>query len=501
MSATTEYLAIDLGASSGRGVVGSFNGSRLALHEVHRFPNTPISLPTGLHWDTPRLFEEIKHSLTIAARSSGELAGIGIDTWGVDYALLSSAGELLGLPHHYRDPRTNGAMEEVFKLVPRERIYERTGIQFMALNTLYQMHAERKCGDGRLELARKMLFTPDLLNYWLTGEQRTERTIASTSQFYDTGTNTWADDIVRAVGIPERLLPEIATPGSTLGPLRRALADEVGVRSVAVILPGSHDTASAVAAAPGGVAGNDGDRGAWAYISSGTWSLVGRELTRPVRTPAALAANFTNETGVEGTIRFHKNIAGLWLLQECQRVWAMQGRSYTFEQMAEMAKAASPFGVLVDPDDGPFGEVCDMPARIAAYAVRTGQRPPDSDAAVVRCIFESLALKYRMTIELLEGLTGAVGTIHVVGGGSRNELLCQLTADACSRVVIAGPVEATAAGNVMVQALAQRRVSSLAEIRAVVAASFPQVTYTPRPNAHRSGWDDAWGRFQRLFAR
>jgi rhamnulokinase len=487
MPATADYLAIDLGASSGRGVVGSFDGSKISLREVHRFPNVPVVLPTGLHWDTPRLFEETKRSIALAAQSGAAPSGVGIDTWGVDYALLSSAGELLGLPHHYRDPRTAGLVEAACRKVPRELIYARTGIQFMALNTLYQLLAEARSADGRLAAATKLLFTPDLLNYWLTGVQRSERSIASTSQFYDTGANAWATDLLRALGLPEQILPDVALPGTPVGPLLASIGDETGARDLSVIAPAGHDTGCAVAAVPAEAARD------WAYLSSGTWSLVGRELAAPIRTPAALEANFTNESGVAGTIRFHKNVAGLWLLQECKRTWAAQGRSYSFEQLAAMGAGAPAFAVLVDPDDPSFAEPGDMPARIRAFAARTGQAPPDSDAALVQCILESLALKCRVVIDSLEQLTGPVRTIHIVGGGSRNHVLCQFTANACARPVLAGPVEATAAGNVMVQAMAQGRVGSLAEVRAVVRASIDLISYQPRDPI---AWADALGRFR-----
>lgn len=382
-------------------------------------------------------------------------------------------------------------MEEAFRLVPREQIYRRTGIQFMALNTLYQLMAERRTSDKRLDGAHRLLFTPDLLNYWLTGVQRSERSIASTSQLFDTGAGVWAADLARALDIPESILPNVAAPGTPVGALLSSIADETGVRGVTVIAPASHDTGSAVAAVP--AVGED-----WAYVSSGTWSLVGRELHAPIRTTAALGANFTNECGVGGTIRFHKNVAGLWLLQECRRVWAQQGKSFTFEQLAAMALEAPAFAAFVDPDDASFAEPCDMPARIRAFCNRTGQEPPATEGAIARCIFESLALKCCVVIDELENLTTPVRVIHVVGGGSRNEVLCRFTASACARPVLAGPVEATAAGNVMVQAMAERRVDSLKEIREVIAASTSPVTYEP---ADTSDWNAARERFHAILAK
>lgn len=492
MSTAHNYLAIDLGASSGRAVLGSFDGQRLTLRELHRFNNGPVELPTGLHWDAGRLLNEIKHSLTLAAQSGTPLSGIGIDTWGVDYGLLDQSGTLLSDPHHYRDPRTRTMMDAAFARVSRDRIYARTGIQFMPLNTLYQLLADLHAPGHPLKRAARLLFIPDLLNYWLTGIARTEPTIASTSQLYDTGSHIWAEDLIEALAIPAHILPEVAPPCTPIGPLLPALARDTGAGPITVFSIGSHDTASAVAAVPAlGDSATDG----WAYISSGTWSLVGRELLAPIRSPQAMLANFTNECGIEGTIRFHKNIAGLWLLQECQRVWAGQGRRYTFDQLVTIALASPPFASLIDPDHPPFAEFGDMPARIRDYCARAGEPVPDSDGALVRCILESLAIKSRIVIDLLETLTTPVKTIHIVGGGAQNHLLCQFTASATARPVLAGPIEATAAGNIMSQVLATRGVTSLAHIRAVIAASLPPTRYEPQaPEA----WATALGRFRVL---
>lgn len=476
MPGPSHYLAIDLGASSGRAVLGALEHGRLSLHELHRFPNGPIE-QDGLRWDAPKLLEEIIHAITLAAREGVTLRGIGIDTWGVDYGLLDEAGRLLALPHHYRDPRTRGRMGAAARVVPPETIYARTGIQFLELNTLYQLLAERDDPQKVLARARRMLLMPDLLNYWLTGRAACEETNASTTQLFDTGERAWAKDLVNAFDLPAELFPEVLPPGTALGPLREEIAQRTRAGPVPVILPGTHDTASAVAGTPGGP-GRD-----WAYISSGTWSLVGRELASPLRTAEALAANFTNECGVAGTIRFHKNVAGLWLLQECQRHWESLGRPYTHEQLQQMAAAAPPLAALVDPDDASFAGFTDMPQRLREFCARTGQSAPTGDGAIVRCILESVALRCAGVIESLESLTGPVRAIHLVGGGSRNELLCRFTADAAGRPVLAGPVEATAAGNIMVQAMADGRAGSLAEIRAVIASSFPPVRYEPGASA------------------
>lgn len=483
------YLAFDLGASSGRAVLGSFDGSRLALKELHRFTNGPSRLLDNLHWDTPRLFEELKRGL-LACKAAGVTPdALGIDTWGVDYGLVSSSGELVGLPFHYRDPRTHGMMDEAFKRVARGEIYNRTGIQFMALNTVYQLLADLKASDGRLASAATMLLTPNLLNYWLTGVRGAEESIASTTQLYDPVRRAWDLDLIRRLGLPEKIFPEIVPPGTTVGLLAKVLAEELGMARIPVIAPGCHDTASAVAAAP--ASGSD-----WAYISSGTWSLVGMELAAPVCTPEALAANFTNEAGVSGTTRFHKNVAGLWLVQECQRVWATQGRTYEFDQLIALASKAKPFTAFIEPDDERFSEFGDMPGRIRQYCSEHNQTPPDSDGAIVRCVLESLALKYRVVIDLVEEIAGRkVATIHLVGGGVNNTLLCQFTADATGRPVIAGPVEATAAGNVLVQAMAQGKVSSLREIRTVVGASTELKRYEP---LWQQAWPEALVRFKAL---
>lgn len=494
MPAPLHYLAIDLGASHGRAVLGSLGRDHLQLEELHQFPNGPITLPTGLHWDTPRLLAEIKHGISLAQRSfaasrGGRLSGIGIATWGVDYGLLNGEGKLLSLPHHYRDPRTRGLMDEVFAVIPRAELYSRTGIQFMPLNTLYQLRADR--ASGRLSAAAQLLFTPDLLNFWLTGIARTEPCIASTSQMLDPAITSWCGDILAALELPASILPNIAPPASEIGPLLPDVAAETGAGPVPVIAPGSHDTASAVAATPG-----RGDR--WAYISCGTWSLLGRELAGPIRTAAAMEAGFTNECGIAGTVRFHRNITGLWLLQECQRTWDEQGLPHDLDTLLPLARAAPALSCLIDPDHASFAEFGDMPARIRSYCQSTGQQPPKTPGAITRCVLESLALKHRQVLESLEDVTGRpIDRLHIVGGGARNELLCQWTADATGREVLAGPAEATAAGNVLAQAMASGNLGSLSEIREVVARSFSPARYEP---SDRSAWADAIGEFRSLPA-
>ncbi|MBV8076428.1 MAG: rhamnulokinase, partial [Planctomycetaceae bacterium] len=488
---TSAYLALDLGAESGRGLLGKFDGARLTLEEVHRFLNVPVRMLQTLHWDLPRLFDEIKTALRKAGAANPRLDGMGIDTWGVDFGLIGRGDTLLGNPVHYRDARTEGMMEAAFRRVPRERIYEVTGLQFLPFNTAYQLLALRRAGSPLLAAAETLLMMPDLFAWLLTGRRVGEWTNASTTQLLDPRSGTWSDALCRGLDLPREVLPELIEPGTEIGPMLRSVADEVGIAAgLTVLAPGTHDTASAVAAVPavgpGSVAKGPPD---WCYLSSGTWSLLGVEVPRPVITAETLRYNLTNEGGVAGTTRLLKNIMGLWLVQECRRTWARAGRDLSYEELIPRAEAAMPFAALVDPDDATFLTPGDMPARLAAFCIRTGQAPPADEGAFVRCALESLALKYRATIEQLETILGTtIRTIHVVGGGTRNALLCQFTADACGRLVHAGPVEATAVGNVLLQAMARGRIASLADARAIVARSFPVTVYEPRA---AGVWDEA----------
>jgi rhamnulokinase len=469
----SRFLAIDLGAETGRAMLGSLDHGRLTLEELHRFPNTPVRLPTGLYWDTLRLFHEIRHALSICGRERKiELDGIGIDTWGVDFALLGADGALVDNPRHYRDSRTSGMLEKTFAVVERAEIFSQTGIQFMPLNTLYQLNAMRLAASPALQTARKLLFMPDLFNYWLTGEMRAEASIASTSQFYNPIKKQWAIGLFRRLNLPERILPELAPPGTRLGTLLPEIAAWSGLApSVPVYATACHDTAAAVAAVP---AEGEG----WCYISSGTWSLMGVELNAPIINEQSLALNFTNEVGAGNTIRLLKNIAGLWLLQECRRAWALDGRDYGYEELSKLAAAAPLAGTLIDPDA--FPEPGRMPERIAEYCRARGFEVPQQAGEMTRLILESLAATYRKVLNNLEALLGRqIKRIHIVGGGSRNQLLNQLAANATGRTVIAGPTEATAAGNILVQAIGAGVVSGLSEARQIVARSFPLQTYQP----------------------
>ncbi len=487
-----EILAFDLGAESGRAVLGKLGGGKLELEEIHRFPNEPQWILGRLHWDTPRLFAEIKNGLTRAAREKGARpSSLGVDTWGVDFALLDQNDELLGLPYHYRDHRTDGIMERTFELVPREDIYRATGIQFMQINTLFQLMAMRFSNSPLLDSTRSLLFTPDLLHFWLTGRKANELSIASTSQFYDPTSRGYATTLLDRLGIPTGFLQEIVEPGTNLGRLHDSVTRETGAEGMQVIAPASHDTGSAVAAVPAESAGG------WAYISCGTWSLVGVESQRPVISNRTLEYNLTNEGGVNCTTRLLRNVMGLWILQQCRRSWERAGRKYGYDELAAMAEDAPPLDVLVDPDDESFLNPPDMPEAIAGFCRRTGQIPPEGVAATVRCITESLALKYRWVIEKLEDVTRErMEVIHVMGGGCRNRQLCQATADATGRTVLAGPVEATAIGNIVIQAISLGDLGSLADARALIRRSFPQEECRPNDTA---AWDTAYERFLRLL--
>ncbi len=488
----SRHLAFDLGAESGRAVLGVLDGGRLTVRELHRFPNGVLTVRGRCCWNLFRLFEQIKEGLRIAARpSGGPPQSLGIDTWGVDFVLLDERGEMLGLPIAYRDSRTAGAMDSFFRKLPRERVYERTGIQLMPINTLFQLEALVRDRSPLLPAARDLLFIPSLFHYWLAGVKSAEFTFATTSQLFNPHTGDWDDEILAALDLPRRLLPPIVAPGTRLGDLDASVAAETGAGPIPLIAVATHDTGSAVAAAPG-----EGDD--WAYLSSGTWSLLGVESPRPLIDAATRAANITNEGGVGGTFRVLKNIAGLWLVQQCRRAWS-RDREVDYDELTAAANGAPPLRSLLDPDDPSFANPPDMPAAIRDFCRRTRQPVPDTHGEVVRCALESLALKYRFVLAQLERAAGrSVERLHVIGGGARNQLLNQLAANATGRLVLAGPIEATAVGNLLVQAMALGRLSSLAELRAIVRRSFPPEVYPPHPSP---AWDDAWERFLALGPR
>ncbi|MDW8396106.1 MAG: rhamnulokinase family protein [Anaerolineae bacterium] len=487
-------LAVDLGAESGRVISAAFDGNKLILSEIHRFPNRPVRVRGHLHWNVLSLWDEVQSGLRKAASQLEPIASVGVDTWGVDFALLDAAGELIGNPYHYRDARTDGMMALAFSRLPRERIFERTGLQFMQLNTLYQLLAMAEARAPALEHARALVMMPDLFHYWLSGEIACEFTEATTTQFYNPRTQDWARDVLRALGIPDHFLVRIVPPGTDFGELAEPVvrATDARLAGVRVIAPASHDTASAVFGVPARSA-------RYAYISSGTWSLLGAVVTEAVITPQALAFNFTNEGGVNGTFRLLKNIMGMWLVQECRRRWAApDGTLIPYAELFAMAEAAPAFVALIDPDAPEFLHPEDMPSAIAEHCRRSGQTPPADRGTMVRCILESLALKYRLTLEQLQYLLGyPVEVIHVVGGGAQNALLCQFTADACQVPVVAGPVEATAVGNALVQLIALGHLSSAEEARELVRRSFQLTTYLPRAS---EVWEGVYHRFRQLVS-
>lgn len=481
------FVAADLGAGSGRVLAGAFDGASVSLQEMWRFPNRPIRVNGHLHWDVLRLFDEMQTGLGRAGHQCGRITSVGVDTWGVDFGLLDRTGALIGNPYHYRDPRTDGVMERVFQVASPDEIFERTGCQFAQLNTLYQLYS--MVDSPALEQAATLLMMPDLFNYWLTGVKAAEFSVATTTQFCDPARLSWTTDLLARLGLPTAILPPIMPSGVTLGPLLPEWAELPGLSDACVVAPACHDTASAVAAIPA-VSPN------FAYISSGTWSLMGVVSPTPVINATARRFNFGNEGGVDGTMRVLKNITGLWLLQECRRAWAGQDENLSYDDIMALASAAPPLRSLVNPDADAFVHPADMPAAICAYCAATGQPAPSDRGAIVRAALEGLALKYRMTVEELEILSGRrLDVIHVVGGGAQNALLCQLAADACNRPVYAGPVEATALGNMLAQLIATGECASWAEAREIARASIEMREYTPQAN---SDWDAAFERFLRL---
>jgi len=484
------YLAVDLGAESGRVIAGIWNGKRLKLEEINRFPNGPVALGETIRWDVLRLWAEIQNGLTLAGKKFGkEVVSVGADTWGVDFVLLNKQDEILGQPFHYRDVRTRGAMERTFKKVSRAEIFAQSGLQFMELNSLYQLLAWKQHSPALLEATQTLLFMPDFLHWAMGGTKKAEFTIASTSQFVHPLKRDWSLSLLKKLGLPTHFLPKIVPPGRSLGKLRKSLVTRTGLGAIKVVAPPSHDTAAAVAGVPTAKTG----KANWAYLSSGTWSLMGVEVDKPILTKRALELNMTNEGGIEGTYRLLKNIMGLWLVQQCKRSFDASGRKYDYAQLAAMAEKAKPLRSIVNLNDPRFLNPPDMPKAIQAFCRESRQPIPRSEGELVRCCYESLALKYREVIGSLEELTGeTIEVIHIVGGGSQSELLNQFTADACQRQVVAGPVEATAMGNLLTQVKADGELGSLAEMRNVVRASSLVQYYEP------SAWDAAAVRFGKL---
>ena len=454
-----------------------FADGGLRLEELHRFPNNPVTVRGTLYWDILRLWREVQAG--IAKGTSFQPASLGVDAWGVDFVLLDAQGDLLGNPVHYRDPRTAGMLERAFARVPKENIFAQTGIQFISINTLYQLLSLVARQSPQLAMARTFLTIPDLFHHWLSGSRACEFTIATTTQLFDPRAGTWASELLRALEVPCSIFPPIVQPGTRLGTYE----------GMPVIAPACHDTASAVAAVPARTP-------RFAYISSGTWSLVGLEVSEPLINVAALAANVTNEGGVAGTYRLLKNVMGLWLLQQCRAIWASQGHAYTYVDLVSLAQAAPPLRSFVNPDDARFLSPGDHPQWVQAWCAEHGQPVPETHGAIVRCVLDSLALTYRAVLETLHGLVGYTSNVvHIVGGGARNDLLCQLTANATALPVVAGPVEATVLGNALVQLIALRALGNMAEARQRVASMGGQQAYEPQD---RSRWEEAYQRFREV---
>jgi len=482
-----KFLAIDIGASSGRAIIGSLKSGIVTLKEIHRFDNHMTQVHGRYHWDIYRIFDDIKKGMAEAVSQEETPVSIGIDTWGVDYGLLDEAGHILGLPFAYRDHRTDTAMEELFRIIPKEELYKLTGIQFLQFNTVFQLFAAVRDKLPSMQIARDLLFIPDLLNFLLSGIRKSEFSFVTTSQLFNPEKNAWASEVFDRIGVPISLMQEIVAPGTVIGKLTEEMVKETGMPRVDVTAVASHDTGSAIAAIPA-----EGDD--FAYISSGTWSLMGIESKTPVISPESMKYNFTNEGGVCGTYRVLKNIMGLWLIQECRRIWAQSGEAYSFAALVRRAEASKPFKTQVDPDHPSLLNPNNMPGALASLARRANEPVMEDPGEFARCIFESLAFRYRQTLEELKQISDKeIRKIHIIGGGSHNELLCQFAANATGLPVIAGPAEGTALGNIMVQAMAQGEISSLSEIREVIRRSFEFKEFLPENVAE---WDANYGKFQ-----
>lgn len=486
---TYNVLAMDFGASSGRGIIGRFDGERITTEEIHRFENRPVTLAGRFSWDAPALYSEILSAIAYSVKTEGGIGAVGVDTWGVDYGYIDCNGHLLQNPTHYRDARTLHIRDKFFSKVPWYELYSITGIQNLNFNTVYQLYADLLYSPHLVEAADKMLFMPDLFNYFLTGEKRTEYTIASTGAILDAETREISSELLKRAGIPERLFAPMTEPSSVLSSLKDDVRSITGAdSSLKVVNTASHDTASAVISVP--AAGEN-----FVYISSGTWSLLGTELNEPLISDMSRKYTFTNEGGAERKIRFLKNIAGLWLSQESRRQWRREGHEYSFDELADMAASVTSRRFIIDPDDDRFTPPGDMPRRIADYCEETGQGRPETPGEIIRCIFDSLALRYRWGIDRINEMNGEkASSIHIVGGGTKEKDLCRLAADACGIPVYAGPTEATALGNIASQLISLGEVKNMAEARSIIRASFPMAEYEPH-REDKEAWDEAYERF------
>lgn len=482
-------LAFDLGASSGRAILGRLTDRRMEVEEIHRFSNDPVQVGDRLHWDILRLFHEIKQGLLKVKHQGVSPQSLAIDSWAVDFGFIGKHGELLGNPYHYRDPHTDGVMEQLFAEIPKSEIFDRTGIQFLSFNTIFQLYALKKSDSSLLREADSLLMIPDLLRYFLTGEMANEFSNATTTQLFNPALGKWDAQLISHLGLSDSWFGPIVHPGASVGKLRTSICSELGVGEIPVYAVAEHDTGSAVAAVPA-------LERSFAYLSCGTWSLMGTEVQQPVINELSLDLNFTNEGGVGETYRLLKNIMGLWILQESRREWEREGMNYSFPELVKMAEQAPAFAAMIDPDDPRFLHPGDMPSRIRQYCRQTGQPVPEGPGAIVRCILESLALKYRYVLGLTEQLSGQrFNGLHMVGGGIHNTLLCQWTANAIGKPVWAGPAEGSAIGNLAVQWLAQGEFSDIWEARRVIRESFPVSMYDPE---QRDEWENAYGRFLKM---
>jgi rhamnulokinase len=490
------YLGVDLGAESGRVMAGLWDGRCMRLEQIHRFSNGPIFIADSLRWDVLRLWSEIETGLGLAAKRFGsQVVSVGVDTWGVDYVLLSKNSELMGMPWHYRDDRTRGLLNETLTRVPRSEIFSATGLQFMEINTLYQLLAAQRSTPELLASADCFLMMPDFMHWCLCGARVVEFTNATTTQCFHPMNRRWSTDLLERLGLPSRIFPEVVPPGTSLGSLRRSVAARTGLTEASVVAPATHDTGSAVAAVP---TRNTG-RPNWAYISSGTWSLMGVEIQNALLTDRVLELNLTNEGGINFTYRLLKNIMGLWLVQQCKRAFEALGKAYDYDVLVRMAREVPALRSFIDPDDSRFLNPPDMPAAIQSYCRQTNQPVPDTEGSLVRCALESLALKYQAVLSSLEEVLGnRIDVVHVVGGGSRNDLLNQFTASACVRPIVAGPVEATILGNLLVQTRASGESVALADLRAIVLDSAELREFEP-DSAEASAWEDARTRFEQII--
>ncbi len=474
------YIAIDLGASSGRVCLGTLDNGKLFLEEIHRFENGGINMNNTLFWDVPRLWKNIVEGLRIAAEKTTDIISIGVDTWGVDFAILDINNALLGNIVSYRDSRTNGALEKAFVRVPQTEIFQSTGLQFMPFNTLYQLLALQEQQSPQLEVGKSLLMVPDIINFFLTGKKSNEFTNATTTQCFNPLTGNWSWELLSKFKLPSGIFGDISQPGTILGSVQPSVRELTGLTSrTQVVLPGTHDTASAVMAVPAeSIPGRQPD---WAYLSLGTWALMGIESPKPIINSTVEKFNFTNEGGVGNTYRILKNITGLWIIQECKRIWNQAGKAYSWDDITALAEQAQPLDCLIDPDDAGFAAPDNMPRQIIDYCRAHGQTVPQTDGEIIACVERSLANRFKQVLQMTEEINGTkIQTLHIIGGGTQNSRLCQLTANSIGRPVVAGPIEATATGNIMLQAIADGTIDNIAVAREIIKKSFPVKTYLPK---------------------